>query len=171
MQCLCPTPEPRIIRLATVKLQQIDKKTTVVYSSNFLPTCGDWREEPGSCTQPQHCFYITARATATRQHSHVHLVTTDIQLRSRAPLVRGSGSGFNIQKQQAPVIHCLCVLSVVTRVDVIQQVVKLPLVSELCIIVCSNHGRCRDRSQGRPCPRPEGESVYYLGKRNMANDN
>ena len=105
---------------------------------------------------------ILNAVTATRQHSHVHLVTTDTQLRSRAPLVWGSGSGFNIQKQQVLGIHCVSVLSVVTRVDVIQQVVKLPLVSELCIIVCSNHGGCRDRSQGRPCPRPEGEFVYYL---------
>ena len=41
--------------------------------------------------------------------------------------MRGSGSGFNIQKQQVPVIHRLSVPSVVTCVDVIQQVVKLPL--------------------------------------------
>ena len=115
-------------------------------------------------------FLYNSASHTTATDSHVHFVTTDTQLRSRAPLVRGSGSGFNIQKQQVPVIHCLHVLSVVTRVDVIQQVVKLPSVSELCIIVCSNHGGCRDRSQGRPCPRPEGEFVYYLGTRNMADD-
>ena len=115
-------------------------------------------------------LYNSASHTAATD-SHVHLVTTDTQLRSRAPLVRGSGSGFNIQKQQALGIHCVSVLSVVTRVDAIQQVVKkLPSVSELCIIVCSNHGGCRDRSQGRPCPRPEGKLVYYLGMRDMADD-